>query len=178
MSFAYPIYLPVIVFSSIWTATQFAFYFWCIHVCVCAISWYFIFSFRYKAIHFIKDAFRYYFGEYTLDIILIKFTLISLQMEKYLLNIFSGKEHRQYIFHLSEYTLAIFFLIAHFVFCEIDTASSCARPPRIVIIISSVILAVSIFSFSNSTVIPWAFSSLRFLRQSFVFLANRLMDLV
>ena len=70
------------------------------------------------------------------------------------------------------------FWTLHRMFCEIEVDSSWARPPIMVIIISSVSFAVSIFSFSKNTVIPRLLSSLIFFRQSLVFLAKRLIDLV
>ena len=66
--------------------------------------------------------------------------------------------------------------IDHCIFCEIDTDSSCARPPIIVIISSFEIFAVSRFSFSKNTVIPRSFSSRITVRHSFVFRANREID--
>ena len=80
--------------------------------------------------------------------------------------------------HIFIVPFSIRFFMLHRIFCEIEVDSSWARPPIIVIIISSVILAVSIFSFSKNTVIPRDFSSRTFFRQSLVFRANRLIDLV
>ena len=78
----------------------------------------------------------------------------------------------------SNVPFSIRFFMLHRIFCEIEVDSSCARPPMMVIIISSVILAVSIFSFSKNIVIPRALSSRTLFRQSLVFLANRLIDFV
>ena len=69
------------------------------------------------------------------------------------------------------------FRFAHRIFWEIDTDSSCANPPISVIIISSEMFAVSIFSFSKSTVIPSDFSSRRTVRHSLV-LRNDLLILL
>ena len=80
----------------------------------------------------------------------------------------------------AEWNLTVPFLILllmpHRTLLEIDADSSCAKPPITVTIISSVILAVSIFSFSNITEMPNNLSSLNTLRQSLVFLANLLID--
>ena len=72
----------------------------------------------------------------------------------------------------------ILLLMLQRTFFEIDDDSSWAKPPIIVTIISSVILAVSIFSFSNITPIPKSLSCLTYSRQSTVFRANLDIDLV
>ena len=73
---------------------------------------------------------------------------------------------------------AIFLVMLHLIFLDIDADSSCARPSSIDIIISSDTLKVSIPSFSKNTLMPSFLSSLSVLRHSFVFRAKRLRDFV